>query len=224
MASNLITCESVAMPYRYSNHIALPLRALRRDGIRIVSGKDPMFSTSLLDLSEQHPKSQAEADPYEEPFIAVQAMREIALQRASELASDYIERRTALQKSDGVGFIGIALYVRERNDRRSIQLEWTVGHFRGGVKTGSTSIPKRRGSPQYDLAALKRETPPWAHDLVVETELKARVIRDALLRMVEADEALKVAARRLKEATEESDPDAGDNGSGIDHEQMAPDQ
>lgn len=166
-----------------------------------------MFSRSFLDPSESS-LAQAERDPYEEAAIAVQALREIALQRAQALAKRYIDRRVMLQETDGDGFIGIALYVRVRNERRTVNLDWTIGHFKGGAHTGSTSIPKKRGRAEYDLAVLKGKTPRWAYDLVVETELEARVIRDALLRLTEMDEALRVATRRLKQATQNANPGA----------------
>lgn len=163
-----------------------------------------MFSRSFLDASEDRGFDAHEVDPYDGVAIAVQELREVAYQRAKDLVKSYTDRRTQLRTAVGDGFIGIGLRVRERNKRRSIQLEWGLLHFRGGVITGWTPFTKRRGSPHYDMSKLLRATPEWAHELIVETEHEARHIREALSRMTEADIALTVATRRLQKLSDTS--------------------
>lgn len=164
-----------------------------------------MFSRSPDNWWPAAEEGARDVDPYEEPFIAVQTLRDIAFLRATELAESYSERRAELELVRGGSYAGLVLYARERNDRRSIQLDWMVGHFRQQRLVLSSSIPKRRGAA-YDLASLKRKAPAHTHNLIVETELRARVIREALIRLTEADTALKVAVRRLQSA---SHTDAG---------------
>lgn len=153
----------------------------------------------------------------ERAFAAVQALREVALAQASHLAQTYAERREELRLSVGTGFIGIELYVRARNDNRSIGLEWQKGHYRNGVRQGTSGIGgKKRGSASYDLNKLKAVTPEWAFELVAETEREARLIREALMRLTDADTNLQVACQRLARlgaATSAEDPFAALLGS-----------
>ncbi len=152
-----------------------------------------------------------QATVIEQALGAVQALRELALEQARQLAKTYADRREELRLSMGTGFIGIELYVRARNDNRSVGLEWQKGHFKNGVRTGASSITgKKRGSASYDLAKLKAETPEWAIELVTETEREARLIREALMRLTDADTNLQVAAQRLARPDAPSDTDPAD--------------
>jgi|SRR5690606_5498418 len=169
-----------------------------------------MFDDPFLPATPRQDASAGDGDAFREAEIAVQAVRDVALLKAQALAKRYSERRTMLQETDGGEFIGIFLDVRARSEGRSISLEWKLGHYRNGQFVGSTNISKPRGSAGYDIARLKRRSPEWAHALVIETEMEARQIREALLRLTEADTALRVARRRL---TNEPDGPLADHAS-----------
>lgn len=156
-----------------------------------------MFDDSATERANAALTDARRKDAVEAALSAVQTVRDQALEWAQQLATRYTERRTQLQQTEGDGFIGLVLYVRERNVGKSISLEWQLQHFRYGKPVGSTSLKKRRGSPGYDIALLKRSSPEWAHPLVIETEHEARQIREVLLRLTEADVALAVAQRRF---------------------------
>lgn len=170
---------------------------------------DELFSSGVLSEAAE----VRAADATHDVVAAVQALRAAVVQQANALAEHYIAERERLQTTVGDSFIGTTFSVRERNDGRSVQLAWGVAHFRAKRFTGMTSVPKRRGDANYDLAKLKGVTPAWAHELVIETEMKARLLRDVLLRLTEVDTALQVVNRRLdafdgSAASNDSFPDA----------------
>lgn len=140
-----------------------------------------------------------DVDPFDEAVLAVQALRDIVHNQAKALSKEYMDRRTELQKSDGDSFIAVVLNVRARNEDRSIQLEWGNAHYKNGKRIGYTVIGgKGRGEADYSIQKLMSQTPAWAQELVKETEIKARDLREALLRLTDADTAIKVATRRIK--------------------------
>lgn len=153
-----------------------------------------------------------DVDPFAEAEISVQALRDIALRQATSLAERYVTQRDELIKTDGHGFFNLNFRVRARNENRSIQLEWFLAHFRHGQRTGTTSFKKKRGDIGYDLSALKGKSPEWALDLVMDTELKARKIREALMQLTSMDTALRIASNRLgSNASLKSVADGGDD-------------
>lgn len=157
-----------------------------------------MFDQTFLSPPQEQADDGSASSPGQSVADAVQSLREAVVRQANALVEQFMEERARLQKTIGDGFIGTTFSVRERNDGRSIQLAWGVAHFRAKRFTGMTSVPKKRGDANYDLAKLKGVTPPWAHELVIETEMKARLLRDVLMRLTEMDTALQVVTRRLE--------------------------
>ncbi|MCD9046846.1 conjugative transfer protein MobI(A/C) [Luteimonas sp. MHLX1A] len=156
------------------------------------------------------PSQLQEVDLFEEAAIVVQSIREQALSKAQQLAKEYSDKRTELQLSAGDSFIALALVVRARNDNRSIQILWQNQHYRGRKLVGGSDVSgKKRGESGYDLSKLTSPAPAWSKELVKEYELKAREIREALLRLTEVDDALKVVTRRLKKLEQPPELDDG---------------
>lgn len=140
-----------------------------------------------------------------------QVIRETVMAQAIELSDAFVDQRTLLQAQSGGEFVGLVLMVRGRNENRSIQISWVTLHFRQGKRTGMTSLPKPRSSRDFDLTTLKRIAPDWLHELLVETEQKARLLRDALASLTTIDRELKVIGSRLSGNGRASDPSTQDN-------------
>lgn len=155
----------------------------------------------FTDLEPLSASSDGEAGVFADAGRAIQALRQRALDQAEALAAEFLEKREELRLSVGDGFIAIYLDVGARGEGRYVHVNWRLGHFRNGVRTGSTRISKRRGSTDYDLATLRAKTPEWARPLIDETEMRARPIREALARLTEMDAALGVVMRRLSDPT-----------------------
>ena len=160
-------------------------------------------------MFDGNPSEREEVDLYTEAAITIQSLREVALSQANALVEDYIAKRTELQMSQGDSFISLVLEVRARNENRSIQLVWGHVHYKKGKFVGRSAVKgKARGEFGYDLSSLAAEGPGWAKDLIKGCERKARLIRDALHRLHEADTALAVARARLTSLNPDSADEA----------------
>lgn len=117
--------------------------------------------------------------------LALEEARDRLHRKALELGTRFVERRT---EAGAGAFCGLNLIVRRRGN--SVQVGWANFHYKNGNRTGITNVKKAKGSAIYDVPVLKKDQPEWVHEAAVETEMQARVIREALALIVSLDKNL----------------------------------
>ena len=123
----------------------------------------------------------------------VEAIRAQLTDQARELAEEYERRREELM----LGFCSTNLVVQVRNEGRNVYIYWVKYHFRKGKRAGQTMLPKPKSSMHFDKGGLKRNSPEWIWDLLMEMEDRARPIREALAKLIEAERDVRVATQHL---------------------------
>lgn len=131
-----------------------------------------------------------------ELIAGVHRYRAQLYQQGLDIAQEYTSRRAELASGH---FCNLNLMVRARNNGRSVQMVWVLMHFRGGKRTGATNVPKPRTTQDFDLSTLKRSSPEWMHELVVQSELKLRPIREHLSRLTVIEREMRLIAEQSGE-------------------------
>lgn len=121
----------------------------------------------------------------------IRALRISLFEAAQRLGKEYSDRRTKASES----FSNLNLSARMRG--RSVQIQWVLYHFKNGRRNGVTNVPKPRSVRDYDLATVKRKSPEWLHEIAIETELKARPLRECFARLIDLERDLEVIANRV---------------------------
>lgn len=152
-------------------------------------------------LQSNNPNLQDEAqgdtpnqrEDLQSAYRHIDRCRQVLLEEAYALGSEFTQRR---ETQSGGQFSGLTLQARRRG--RSVTVKWVVLYFKNGKQSGTENVPKPRGALSYDVSTLKRKAPEWLHGAAIETELKARKLREALAKLTEADEVLRSAATCLR--------------------------
>ncbi|WP_152980644.1 conjugative transfer protein MobI(A/C) [Stenotrophomonas ginsengisoli] len=139
---------------------------------------------------------------------SIASIKQDVLDEAKMLDESYNSKRAEMSDK---GFCNLNFRLRTRNEN-NIQIEWYLSHFKNGMRTGTTSIKKSRGSHSYDLRLLKSSSPEWMHSLVEDTEIQARKVRKKIETIAKIYALLPSLTSEQKENNEAPEiPQTGDS-------------
>ncbi|MEQ9416242.1 MAG: conjugative transfer protein MobI(A/C) [Salinisphaeraceae bacterium] len=139
------------------------------------------------------PNNTLDNDALHEVIQTIDKSLDDCFDKAKQLAQEFTDfRLLSLNDRPTMDMLWLMLYVNRRPDG-TIYIYWRRArnsYVRDGAKRViSDHLPKPRSGP-YRPSTLKSHSPPWSHETVLDTEVRAQHIRESAAALNTARRAL----------------------------------